>query len=168
MQFDIKIIDFGGATFYDEHHSEVINTRQYRAPEVILGQLYTELGWNEASDLWSLGCILVECYSGELLFPTHHNYEHLAMMEKLCGKLPKYMTSRTGRSCRKYFDQNFRLNFPRYAESSMEKAVRRVKYLEEIVPERDGEFRHLLYALLETPPELRISAEKLLSHSFIA
>ena len=33
---DIKIIDMGGATFDEEHHSSVINTRQYRAPEVLL------------------------------------------------------------------------------------------------------------------------------------
>ena len=32
----IKIIDFGGATYAHEHHSSVINTRQYRAPEIIL------------------------------------------------------------------------------------------------------------------------------------
>lgn len=34
----IKIIDFGGATYEDESHTEIINTRQYRAPEVILGK----------------------------------------------------------------------------------------------------------------------------------
>ncbi len=32
----IKVIDFGGATFSGEYKSRVINTRQYRAPEVIL------------------------------------------------------------------------------------------------------------------------------------
>ena len=32
----IKIIDFGGATYDDEQHNSIINTRQYRAPEVIL------------------------------------------------------------------------------------------------------------------------------------
>ena len=36
----IKIIDMGGATFDDEHHSSIINTRQYRAPEVILGKIF--------------------------------------------------------------------------------------------------------------------------------
>ena len=35
---EIKLIDFGGATHEKEHHSEIINTRQYRAPEVILGK----------------------------------------------------------------------------------------------------------------------------------
>lgn len=33
---DIKIIDFGGATFLNDYHGKIINTRQYRAPEVIL------------------------------------------------------------------------------------------------------------------------------------
>lgn len=49
----IKLIDFGGATFEYERKSSLINTRQYRAPEVILG-----LGWGTPSDMWSLGCIL--------------------------------------------------------------------------------------------------------------
>jgi serine/threonine protein kinase len=46
----IKLIDFGGATFDFEAKSSLINTRQYRAPEVILG-----LGWGTPSDVWSLG-----------------------------------------------------------------------------------------------------------------
>jgi serine/threonine protein kinase len=45
----IKVIDFGGATYDDEKKSSVVNTRQYRAPEVILG-----VGWSFPSDLWSL------------------------------------------------------------------------------------------------------------------
>ena len=43
----------------------MINTRQYRAPEVILG-----MSWSMESDIWSLGCILMELYNGELLFQT--------------------------------------------------------------------------------------------------
>jgi len=33
---EIKLIDFGGATYEHEHHTQIVNTRQYRAPEVIL------------------------------------------------------------------------------------------------------------------------------------
>ena len=57
---DIKIIDFGSATFKDEHHSRVVSTRHYRAVEVIMGEivfqffffisffffLYTKLSYN--------------------------------------------------------------------------------------------------------------------------
>lgn len=35
---DIRLIDFGSATFDDEHHSTIVSTRHYRAPEVILGK----------------------------------------------------------------------------------------------------------------------------------
>ena len=35
---EIKLIDFGGATYENEHHTAIINTRQYRAPEVILSK----------------------------------------------------------------------------------------------------------------------------------
>jgi len=36
---DITVIDFGSATFDDEHHSTIVSTRHYRAPEVILGMI---------------------------------------------------------------------------------------------------------------------------------
>jgi serine/threonine protein kinase len=65
----IKIIDFGSSIFAHEHHSQIIQTRQYRAPEVILS-----LGWDHKADLWSVGCILMELYTGELFFPTHDDY----------------------------------------------------------------------------------------------
>lgn len=34
---DVKIVDFGNATYEHEHHTSVVSTRHYRAPEVILG-----------------------------------------------------------------------------------------------------------------------------------
>ena len=34
---EIRLIDFGSATFDHEHHSTIVSTRHYRAPEVILG-----------------------------------------------------------------------------------------------------------------------------------
>jgi len=73
----IKIIDFGGATFDSERKSTIINTRQYRAPEVIL-----EMGWSFPSDIWSVGCIVFEIITGELLFDTHADREHLHLMER--------------------------------------------------------------------------------------
>lgn len=80
--FKVKIIDFGGAIYYHEAHEGLINTRQYRSPEVILGSCK----WNEKTDVWSLACIFSELYSGELLFPTHSDKEHLALIQKCTGK----------------------------------------------------------------------------------
>ena len=76
--------------------------------------------------MWSLGCILVELLTGELLFTAHHDYEHLAMMEKVLGRIPVHMTRKVSRPLRKYFDENSRLNFPKYAEKNMAKNVKRV------------------------------------------
>lgn len=36
---EIKLIDFGSATFDSHYHCSVVSTRHYRAPEVILGKL---------------------------------------------------------------------------------------------------------------------------------
>jgi serine/threonine protein kinase len=36
---EVKIIDFGSATFEDELHGKLVGTRQYRAPEVVLGMM---------------------------------------------------------------------------------------------------------------------------------
>jgi serine/threonine protein kinase len=50
------VIDFGGATYeHDRNKTRIINTRQYRGPEVTL-----ELGWSYPSDMWSAGCIVSE------------------------------------------------------------------------------------------------------------
>jgi serine/threonine protein kinase len=62
---DIKLIDFGGATYDFEAKEGLVNTRQYRGPEVILG-----MQWGLPSDVWSVGCILMELYTGKLLFET--------------------------------------------------------------------------------------------------
>ncbi|KAK5145051.1 hypothetical protein LTR04_001406 [Oleoguttula sp. CCFEE 6159] len=77
---EIRLIDFGSATFDEEYHSSVVSTRHYRAPEIILN-----LGWSYPCDIWSIGCILVEFFTGDALFQTHDNLEHLAMMDAVCG-----------------------------------------------------------------------------------
>ena len=93
----IKVIDLGGATLHDdEFKARIINTRQYRSPEVTL-EIGTEKDgpqWSFASDLWSVGCIIVELYTGELLFGTRDSVEHMAMIERCCGRFPRWMTGK--------------------------------------------------------------------------
>ena len=43
---ECRLIDFGSATFDWEHHSKVVSTRHYRAPEVILGMHLFMLGYD--------------------------------------------------------------------------------------------------------------------------
>ena len=40
---EIRLIDFGSTTFDHEHHSTIVQTRHYRAPEVVmeLGEFFT-------------------------------------------------------------------------------------------------------------------------------
>lgn len=100
---EIRLIDFGAATYEHDYHGSVINTRQYRAPEVIL-----DLGWDMSSDMWGFGCILMELYTGVLLFKTHEHMEHLAMVEKIIEPFPDHMLKRaytSGKSGRKYVDK---------------------------------------------------------------
>lgn len=94
---EIRLIDFGSATFNDEYHSSVVSTRHYRAPEIILN-----LGWEFPCDIWSIGCILVEFFTGDALFQTHDNLEHLAMMEAVCDtKIDKDTILKVRAECKK-------------------------------------------------------------------
>lgn len=34
---DIRVIDLGSATYEDSHHTRIVSTRHYRAPEILLG-----------------------------------------------------------------------------------------------------------------------------------
>lgn len=60
----VKIIDFGSAIHLDENdeHYE-IQTLPYRAPEIIL-----KANYNHAIDMWSLGCIIYELVTHNVLF----------------------------------------------------------------------------------------------------
>merc|ERR1712113_1255474 len=57
------VVDLGNACWTHRHFSEDIQTRQYRAPEVLVGS-----GYDTAADMWSLGCITFELLTGDLLF----------------------------------------------------------------------------------------------------
>jgi serine/threonine protein kinase len=56
-----------------------MNAGDYRAPEVIHGP-----GSSFPSDMWSIGCMLVEFFTGHVLFPARNDSEHLAMIKKVC------------------------------------------------------------------------------------
>jgi serine/threonine-protein kinase SRPK3 len=59
----VKIADLGNGCFITNHFTSDIQTRQYRCPEVILGQKY-----NESADIWSVGCIVFEMLTGDFMF----------------------------------------------------------------------------------------------------
>eukprot|EP00439_Symbiodinium_sp_Y106_P082453 s2899_g21.t2 len=52
--------------------------------------------WQRAkAEQLSAGCILMELYTGEMLFGTHENMEHLALVEQILAPLPSAMIRRT-------------------------------------------------------------------------
>ena len=50
------------------------------------------LEWDEKADIWSVGCTLAELLLGELLFPVHDDRTHLAMIERVVGDFPGWMS----------------------------------------------------------------------------
>lgn len=151
LDTEIRLIDFGSATFDDEYHSSVVSTRHYRAPEIILN-----LGWSYPCDIWSIGCILVEFFTGDALFQTHDNLEHLAMMESVCnGKLETKLIRQVQSSGRgnnanqaakwvvsnvsvvqhadiiRYFTRGFKLDYPNpETTKASKKYVKAMKHLQ--------------------------------------
>jgi serine/threonine protein kinase len=157
----IKVIDFGSATYEDEKKSKIVNTRQYRAPEVILG-----IGWNKAVDLWSIGCILMELYTGDLLFPTHDNIEHLAQMEKVIGPFPRRVLREARKSdiASKAFDRTGKHREGGVLSEDSAAYVSGMQPLENIIRREDDRLLQLMRRLLVIDPQDRGSAYECLRY----
>ncbi|CAO2606698.1 Dual specificity tyrosine-phosphorylation-regulated kinase 4, partial [Lemmus lemmus] len=79
-QVTVKVIDFGSSCYEHQKVYTYIQSRFYRSPEVILGHPY-----NTAIDMWSLGCIMAELYTGYPLFPGENEVEQLACIMEVRG-----------------------------------------------------------------------------------
>lgn len=63
--YRVKVVDFGNASFFhDDFHHLYIESRYYRAPELMLGVAPVD----GKMDIWSLGCILAELWLKKELF----------------------------------------------------------------------------------------------------
>lgn len=160
----IRVIDFGSATFESQYHSTVVSTRHYRAPEVILG-----LGWSYPCDIWSIGCILIELYTGDAIFQTHENYEHLALMERIIGPIPPRMIQSIKNTSKKYFGKD-KLLWPADASPASQKHVQNQSPLKELLnPQTFTEklFFDFILQFLIYEPKKRITAREALDHPFL-
>ncbi|XLT00579.1 hypothetical protein HN51_049930 [Arachis hypogaea] len=82
---EIKVIDLGSSCFQSDNLCLYVQSRSYRAPEVMLG-----LQYDEKIDIWSLGCILAElCVtnqkrSNQNLTPFKRRGKHVIEISNYC------------------------------------------------------------------------------------
>ena len=82
----IKLIDFGSSCFIGETMYTYVQSRYYRSPEILLGHSY-----DESIDMWSLGCVLCELYTGETLFHSKSSQHQMELIIQKLGPLPARM-----------------------------------------------------------------------------
>ena len=155
----IKVIDFGSACFCDKRLYTYIQSRFYRAPEIILG-----LPYSTAIDMWSLGCILVELFTGRPIFPGENEAEQMGcMMEVLGIPSTKLLARATRRSF--FFEAEGR---PKVVLNS--KGKRRVpgmRSLREVMKGAEEGFLHLVEQCLDWDQRKRITPDEALLHPWV-
>ncbi|MCD9558446.1 Cyclin-dependent kinase 12 [Datura stramonium] len=81
----LKIADFGLSTFFDPEQSIPLTSRivtlWYRPPELLLGSNSYGIG----VDLWGVGCVLGELFTGKPIMSGKTEIEQLHKIFKLCG-----------------------------------------------------------------------------------
>jgi dual specificity tyrosine-phosphorylation-regulated kinase 2/3/4 len=80
----IKIIDLGSSCFDNKKIYTYIQSRFYRAPEIMLGITYST-----AIDMWSFGCILLELMTGYPIFPGESEAEQFSLIMQYRGMPPE-------------------------------------------------------------------------------
>ncbi|CAG9331314.1 unnamed protein product [Blepharisma stoltei] len=94
---EVKVIDFGSSCFIHDHLSSYVQSRSYRAPEVILGCRY-----DSKIDIWSLGCIVAELFTGNVLFQNDSVQGLLARVMGIIGPFPEDVF-KTGKLIKHFF-----------------------------------------------------------------
>uniref|UniRef100_A0A8U7M1Y7 non-specific serine/threonine protein kinase n=1 Tax=Corvus moneduloides TaxID=1196302 RepID=A0A8U7M1Y7_CORMO len=188
--YRVKVIDFGSASHVSKTIcSTYLQSRYYRAPEIILG-----LPFCEAIDMWSLGCVIAELFLGWPLYPGALEYDqirYISQTQGLPGEQLLSMGTKTARFfCREtdapYSSWRLKTLEEHEAETGMKSKEAR-KYifnsLDDIVHvnmvmDLEGsdllaekadrrEFVSLLKKMLLIDADLRITPAETLNHSFV-
>ena len=103
---NIKLTDFGTSINFSNINKKEIQTRYYRAPEVIL-----KCNYNYKVDMWSLGCVIFELLTGNILFDpkktreSNRDRNHIKLIYEIIGELPKNMIKESERN-KVFFKRN--------------------------------------------------------------
>ncbi|KAJ7684810.1 CMGC/DYRK/DYRK2 protein kinase [Mycena polygramma] len=155
----IKVIDFGSSCLEHEKIYTYIQSRFYRSPEVILGMNY-----HMAIDMWSLGCILAELYTGFPIFPGENEQEQLSCIMEVLGIPDKEFVNRSSRK-KLFFDPN---GAPRAVINSKGRRRRPgTKTLAQVLKCNDEEFIDFISKCLVWDPERRIKPQAAMRHPFV-
>eukprot|EP00474_Spongospora_subterranea_P009754 CRZ10212.1 hypothetical protein [Spongospora subterranea] len=159
---DIKVIDFGSACFDYQTVYSYIQSRFYRAPEILL-----QIPYNSAIDVWSLGCIAAELYTGLPLFPGVDEFDQMRRIVAICGPPPISML-REGLASSKFAHE-----ISSDSHDPVRSAENRITVsLREAFARRRNETDHecfidFISGLLPTTPQVRWTPIQAASHPFI-
>ncbi|XP_026076869.1 homeodomain-interacting protein kinase 1-like isoform X4 [Carassius auratus] len=105
--YRVKVIDFGSASHVSKAIcSTYLQSRYYRAPEIILG-----LPFCEAIDMWSLGCVIAELFLGWPLYPGASEYDQIRYISQTQGLPPEYLLS-AGTKTSRFFKRGPDSSYP--------------------------------------------------------
>lgn len=167
----IKVIDFGSACFASEKAFTYIQSRFYRAPEVLLG-----IEYSFPIDMWSLGCMLVEMHTGKPLFPGRNEQDQMCKQVEVLGMPPNWMIE-TGKYGLKHFSKCLGKDGKIKWESTVPPKIKKFsKIMEEARRLNTGKrghtdidycrFEELVSKMLDYDASTRITPEQALQHSF--
>ena len=155
----IKIIDFGSSCYLNQVQYEYIQSRYYRAPEVILG-----LDYGCEIDMWSLGCILCELYCGIPIFPGENEYDMIYYIMEYIGLPPKDLIDKSTKKL-DYFNDD---GSPLEKKNSLGKIRKpNKKSIEAFLINADKDFIDLIKNILKWKKEERFNPEEALKHKWI-
>ncbi|ESO11036.1 hypothetical protein HELRODRAFT_97197 [Helobdella robusta] len=172
----IKVIDFGSSCYENQRIYTYIQSRFYRAPEVILGARY-----GTPIDMWSFGCILVELLTGRPMFPGEDEADQLACMIEVLGLPPSRMFE-DGKRCGQFISSN---GVPKYCSveknqktgesvlvGSRSKKGRyrgppNTRQLSSVLNSSDSNFQQFIRQCFEWDPSERLTPQQALKHPWI-